>query len=74
MPTNLPTGATVRPVARPEFNPGRLVQLAMEVLGERYGVPTVVDSVTVGPAVTAAADLLRALGVTPSTAPEIDRD
>jgi hypothetical protein len=55
---------------RATFNPSRLVTLAMEMLGQR-GVPTTVDDITAGPAVYAAADLLRALGVTPSNAPTV---
>lgn len=59
------------PDTRPQFNPSRLVMLVMETLGARFGVGCTVDSVTVGTAVNAAADLLRALGVAPTTAPRL---
>lgn len=57
---------------QPQFNPSCLVLLVMETLGRR-GIQTTVDSVNVGPSVNAAADLLRALGVQPTTAPDISK-
>lgn len=54
-----------------EFNPSRLVTLTMELLDARYGIRSTVDNTSVGPAVDAAADLLRALGVTPTTIPSL---
>lgn len=58
---------------RPAFNPGRLVLDVMELLGRHYGIETIVESTAAGPAVNAAADLLRALGVTPATAPVLPK-
>lgn len=56
---------------RPEFNPSVLVNLVMMTLGARYGIATEMDSDRVAPAVNAAADLLRALGVVPTAAPTL---
>jgi len=49
-----------------QFSPAHLLSLVMQTLDVRYGIDATVDPTTVGPAVDAAAVLLRALGVEPS--------
>lgn len=57
--------STDAPTPRPEYNPNALVLDVAELLRAK-GIDTVLDPVT---AQAAAADLLRAFGVTPATAP-----
>jgi hypothetical protein len=53
-----------------EFNPGALVQLVIDSLYDRHGIR--VASANVATAVTAAADLLRALHVESTAAPRVN--
>lgn len=57
----------------PEFNPGMLILIVAETLEGAYSIPTRVGAVTNLAALAAAADLLRAMGVTPTSAPRIYR-
>ena len=50
--------------ALPQYNPSALVLAVQRLLGER-GITVIVDLGNANTAVTAAADLLRALGVVP---------
>lgn len=51
----------------PQFNPSYLVTLTMELLNDRYHIPSTIASSDVSKAVDAATELLLALGVKPTT-------
>lgn len=61
-------GPVAAPAAgAPKFNPSKVVLLTMEALGH-HGINTEVGSANMGAVMSAAADLLRALGVQPASA------
>ena len=59
-----------RRAALPQFNPSVLVLEVQRVLGV-HGIKVLVDMGNASTAVTAASDLLRALGVAPSASPRL---
>lgn len=63
----------VRPTRRvghlPQMNPAILVLDVQQLLAAR-GIPVLIDMGSANTAICAAADLLRALGVSPAAAPE----